>query len=48
VPPATVLVKVAEVVLHKGEIPDMVPAFGKGFTVITLVAKEVPQEVVLV
>lgn len=47
-PPDIVLVNVAVVVVHKGEVPDIVPAFGIGFTVITLVATAVPQLLVLV
>jgi hypothetical protein len=48
VPLGAVLVKVAEVVLHKGEVPDIEPALGRGFTVITFVATAEPQMLVFV
>jgi hypothetical protein len=46
VPPGSVLLNIAVVVLHIGETPDIVPATGSGITVTNLVAVDDPQPLV--
>ena len=38
VPPLTLLLRVVVIVAHTEDAPEMLPAFGKGFTVTILVA----------